>query len=83
MNRNITHTAIGRDYGWDRLSDVDGDMLANNHPAMLRIVENPDQFPDADFAEAERKLVEIEDFLVEYAEDLIVVERHKQEALDA
>lgn len=67
----ITHTPIGQEYGWDTLAEVDGDLLVNNHQAMRRIVENPEQFPDADHAAAERKANMIEDFLLDYSEPLL------------
>lgn len=54
LNTRITDTVIGKIYGWDYLSDVDPELLRNNRKAMILILENPSDFPKADFAHADR-----------------------------
>ena len=55
---------IRDEYHWDRMGDVNWDMLRNNLDAVDRVLSNPDKFPKADFAYLEKKATEIEMFLL-------------------
>ena len=70
MNKRITDTPIGQEFGWDHLSDVEGDVLVSSHQAAIRVLENPDQFPGADRVAVLKRAEAIEDFLFDHAEDL-------------
>ena len=68
LDAQITHTFIGQEYGWDHVSDADPDMLRQNRECMIRVIENPDQFPNADFAKAEKIVHEIDEFFFQYGD---------------
>lgn len=53
-DEKITTTFIGREFGWDRLSDVNWDLLLNNVLSARRVLSNPDKFPKANFDGCER-----------------------------
>jgi len=62
LNAQITNTFIGQEYGWDFVSDADPAMLRQNRESMMFVIENPDRFPNADFAKAEQMVREIDTF---------------------
>lgn len=62
----ITHTFIGREYGWDRVSDADPALLRNNREAAMRVINNPDDFPNANFTLCAHTVAEIDAFFAQY-----------------
>lgn len=66
LDPQITNTFIGQEYGWDRVSDADPDMLRNNRESMMFVINNPERFPNADFAKAGRIVREIDGFFARY-----------------
>ena len=66
LNARITNTFIGQEYGWDYVSDADPAMLRQNRRSMMFIIENPDQFPNADFPKAHQIVREIDAFFTEH-----------------
>lgn len=66
MDEQITHTFLGREYGWDRVSDVNVEMLRHNRECAMNVLTNPDKFPKADFAHVEKHVEAIDDFLIRY-----------------
>lgn len=68
LNVRITNTVIGREYGWDSLSDVDPQLLRKNRAALVRILEDPARFPDADFDRAERTVRAIDALFSEHGD---------------
>lgn len=71
LDPQITQSYIGQEYGWDRVSDVDLDMLRQNRESMMNVLANPTQFPKADLTACNRKVVEIDAFIAQYG-DLLV-----------
>ena len=53
-DERITTTFIGREFGWDRLSDVNWSMLQNTVLSARRVLTAPEKFPRADFDALER-----------------------------
>ena len=66
IDARISHTFIGWEYGWDRVSDADPALLRNNREAAMRVINNPDQFPNADFAACKTLVAEIDAFFAEF-----------------
>ena len=64
----IGHTLIGREYGWDRLSDVDLVMLQGNREAKMRVINKPHQFPLADFDACREMVKAIDLFMFDYGD---------------
>lgn len=62
LNARITHTFIGQEYGWDHVSDADPALLRQNRRSMMFIIENPGQFPNANFPKAQQIVREIDAF---------------------
>lgn len=71
MDDQITRSYIGEEFGWDRLSDVDLDLLRNNREAAMRVITNPTQFPNADFPACRTKVTEIDAFMAQYGPLLV------------
>lgn len=59
----LTNTWIGQYFSWDEHCQVNYAMLRANLRAGKIVLENPADFPRANFAAIERKVAEIEDFL--------------------
>lgn len=68
FDKQITQTPIGQRYQWDRVSDADPELLRNNREAAMRVINNPDQFPKADFAACESMVRDIDDFFAEHGD---------------
>lgn len=66
IDPQITSTYIGREYHWDRVSEADPALLRNNREASMRVINNPDQFPKADFAACRLNVAEIDAFFAQY-----------------
>lgn len=66
IDEQISHTPIGREFMWDRLSDVDVSLLRNNRESSMRVINNPDQFPNADFDACRTLVLEIDAFMAQY-----------------
>ena len=48
-DERITNTFLGREYGWDRVSDANIEMLRHNRECNMNILAHPHKFPNADF----------------------------------
>lgn len=68
IDTQITHTYIGREFMWDRVSDADPAMLRQNRAAMAWVIKNPARYPDADFAKAEQIVRSIDEFFNLYGD---------------
>lgn len=64
----INHTRIGREFMWDRLSDVDLDQLENTRAARMQIINDPDRFPLGDLAAAKELVMAIDLFMFDYGD---------------
>jgi len=71
LNAFITNTPIGREYGWDRLAEVDLELLQNNRAAKMSVIERPGNFPNADTDACKRQVRDIDAFMSEYGELLV------------
>lgn len=71
MDAQITQTFIGAEYGWDRLSEVKLDILQTNREASMRVINNPHQFPNADFDHCRLHVAEIDAFVAQYGPLLV------------
>ena len=60
---------IRNEFMWDRMGDVNWDLLRGNLDSARRVLNNPSDFPKADFAAIERREQEIGDFLALHLED--------------
>ena len=65
-DERITNTFLGREYGWDRVSDVDVAMLRHNRECDMNVLNNPDKFPKADFDYIARRVEATDEFLTRY-----------------
>jgi len=70
-NAQITNTAIGREFQWDRLSDVQLDVLESSRIAAINILNNPSQFPLADFDKAAKRVRDIDAFMQDFGDALV------------
>ena len=70
INPQITNTLIGREYGWDHVSDADPALLHQNRECAMNVLLNPDRFPRADFAALEEMIAAIDNFLIAHSEVL-------------
>lgn len=66
IDPQITHTFIGRTYGWDRVSDADPAILRSNREAAMRVLTNSDDFPLADRPACEALVAEIDVFFATF-----------------
>lgn len=66
LDQQITHTFIGEEYGWDRVSDADPALLRTNREAAMRVINNPDKFPRADFDHIRRHVAAIDEFFAQH-----------------
>lgn len=62
IDPQITHTYLGTEYGWDRVSDADPQLLRANREACMNIMANPSKYPEADFNRIGRHVAEIDAF---------------------
>lgn len=62
LNAQITNTFIGREYGWDFVSDADPALLRQNRESLMYVITNADIFPDADFTKASNLIKAIDAF---------------------
>lgn len=65
LDQYITNTFIGRKYGWDRVSEANPSLLRNNREAGMRVLNNPDRYPNADFAHIRQHVAAIDTFFNE------------------
>ena len=65
-NTQITSTWVGREYGWDFLSDVNYDLLQQNLDCMWNVMGDPERFPNADCEALDLRINEIEAFLSQH-----------------
>lgn len=63
-DERITTTFIGREFGWDRMSDVNWPILLTNVMSARRILDNPEKFPRANFDHCEKMDQEGTNFLM-------------------
>lgn len=62
IDTQITHTYIGREFMWDRVSDADPELLRNNRTSAMRVLNSPASYPNADFDKCEEMVREIDNF---------------------
>lgn len=60
----IARTYIGREFGWDRVEDVNWEALRQERDAAEIILDNPHRYPAADFEALQLKVDEINDFML-------------------
>lgn len=70
-NAQISNTPIGREFQWDRLSDVQLDVLESSRIAAINILNNPSQFPLADFDKAAQRVRDIDAFMQDFGDALV------------
>ena len=70
INPQITNTTIGREYGWDHVSDADPALLRHNRECAMNVLLNPDRFPRANFSALEEQVAAIDDFFITHNEVL-------------
>lgn len=66
LDERITNTFIGREYGWDRVSEANVEMLRHSRECGMNVLTNPDKFPKADFDHIEKHVAAIDEFLTRY-----------------
>jgi hypothetical protein len=71
LNARITLTPIGREYGWDRLAEVDLELLQTNRAAKMNVIERPGNFPNADIEAVKQQVRDIDAFMSQYGELLV------------
>lgn len=59
----IANMFIRDEYQWDRMGDIDWNLLRNNLAAANRVLDNPEKFPHANFKYMELRADAIESFL--------------------
>lgn len=71
LDQQITDTFIGREFGWDRVSETDLELLKQSRESMMHVIKYPHQFPLADFTKAEQMVREIDDYCHRHGELLV------------
>lgn len=69
-DEQITNTFLGREYGWDRVSDVNVEMLRHNRECNLNVLANPDKFPDANLDFIAQHVAAVDDFFARHGDVL-------------
>lgn len=67
IDPQITHTFLGQEYHWDRVSDADPALLRTNREASMNVLTNPSKYPHADFTRIARHVIAIDEFFAEHA----------------
>lgn len=68
LDEQITHTFLGREYGWDYVSDVNVEMLRHNRHCNMNVLNNPDKFPKANFDYIAMHVEAIDEFFARYGD---------------
>lgn len=66
MDVQITQTFIGQHFSWDRVSEAKLELIENNRESAMRVINDPDRFPNAQFDYLKTLVIEIDAFMAQY-----------------